>query len=430
MKIPALHISVQKDHKIDVRKLICINLVLIAFFDSFPVYSTIVPVRVFVYGLKFLNLYAFLALLIKNSYKNYILAALIFPVWWAYYNEGSLLISIQLLYSGILPVLTFALLRDEERFKVAHWYIKFFIFLLIVGLPIYFLINLFDIPPLFSIQRGETGKGRIYDNYLFFYWTRAGVENRFSSVFDEPGVVGTIVPIIMFYYRRMLSRFEFWVLIISGILSLSLFFLIVFLPVIYFSNTRLLKSKQLFFRLAFSVIFICVSYIFFVFAARSTKDDPVLSLKVYNRFEWQDGWIVGIVNNRDTAIRGFESLYQGFLSESDTDLLTGRGKDYMLKVYGGSTLSYRVFVLERGILILFYLIFLFAYFHPWRKYFIFSCISMLILMLVFFQRPMLYSINYFLLVYVGLELFEIQARFNSKKLNSANEDSTHYSISL
>jgi len=429
MKIPALQLSVQKDYKIDIRKLICVNLVLIAFFDSYPVYSTIVPVRVFVYGLKFLNLYAFLALIVKNSYKNYILAALIIPVWWAYYNEGSLLISIQLLYSGILPVLTFTLLKDEERFKIARWYIKFFIFLLIVGLPIYFLINLIDIPPLFSIQRGEAGKGRVYDNYLFFYWTRAGVKNRFSSVFDEPGVVGTIIPIIMFYYRRMLSRLEFWVLTIAGILSLSLFFLIVFLPVIYFSNTRLLKLKELVFRLAFSVVFVCISYVSFVFAARSTKDDPLLSLRVYNRFQWQNGWIVGVVNNRDTAIRGFESLYQGFLSETDADLFTGRGKDYMLKVYGGSTLSYRVFVLERGILILFYLIFLFAYFHPWRKYFIFSCISMLILMLVFFQRPMLYSLNYFLLVYVGLELFEMQARFNLKKPDSENENSTHYSIS-
>jgi len=429
MKVPALHISIQKDFKIDVRKWICINLVLIAFFDSYPVYSTIVPVRVFVYGLKFLNLYAFLMLLVKNSYRNYILAALIFPVWWAYYNEDSLLISIQLLYSGILPVLTFALLKDEERFKVAQWYIKFFIFLLTVGLPIYLLINLVDIPPLFSVQRGEAGKGRVYDNYFFFYWTRVGVKSRFSSVFDEPGVIGTIIPVILFYYRRMLSRFEFWILMISGILSLSLFFLIVFLPVIYFSNTRLLKTNQLILRLAFSTVFICMSYITFVLAARSTKNDPILSLRVYNRFEWQNDWIVGVVNNRDTRIQGFESMYQGFLSESDTDLYTGRGKDYMLKVYGGSTLSYRVFVLERGILILFYLIFLFAYFHPWRKYFIFSCISMLILMLVFFQRPMLYSLNYFLLVYVGLKLFEMQAQFNSKKLDSDNEDSTHYSIS-
>jgi hypothetical protein len=42
---------------------------------------------------------------------------------------------------------------------------------------------------------------------------------------------------------------------------------------------------------------------------------------------------------------------------------------------------------------------------------------------------MLYSINYFLIVYVGLELFEMQGRFNPKELNSENEDSTHYSIS-
>lgn len=429
MRIPALHISIQKDLKVDIRKLICINLVLIAFFDSYPVYSTIIPVRVFVYGLKFLNMYALLMLLLKNSYKNYILAALIFPVWWAYYNEDSLLISIQLLYSGIFPVLTFALLRDEERFKVAQWYIKIFITLLIIGLPIYLLINLFDIPPLFSIQRGEVGKGRLYDNYLLFYWTRAGVENRFSSVFDEPGVVGTIIPIIMFYYRRMLSRFEFWILIISGVLSLSLFFLIVFLPVIYFSNTRLLRTQQLAFRIAFSVVFICISYVAFVIAARSTKDDPILSLRVYNRFEWKNDWIVGVVNNRDTRIRGFESMYQGFIDESDADLYTGRGKDYMLKVYGGSTLSYRVFVLERGILILFYLTFLFAYFHPWRKYFIFSLISMLILMLVFFQRPMLYSLNYFLLVYVGLKLFEMQVPPKSEEIDPNNENSPYYSVS-
>ncbi|MCF0053980.1 hypothetical protein LXM25_28160 [Dyadobacter sp. LJ53] len=429
MKIPALRISIEKGVKIDIRKLICVNLILIAFFDSYPVYSTILPVRVFVYGLKFLNLYGLLALSLKNSSKNYILAALILPIWWAYYNEDSILISLQLLFSGIFPVLTFALLKDEERFIVAKGYIKLFIALMAIGLPIYFLINVFDIPPLFSIQRGEVGKGRVYDNYLLFYWSRANVENRFSSVFDEPGVVGTIIPLILYYYRRMLTRFEFWILIISGVLSFSLFFLVVFLPVIYFSNTRLLRLKQLSFRLAFSTVFIAMSYVSLVLIARSTKDDPILVHRVYNRFEWQNDWIVGIVNNRDTRIRGFESMYQGFIDESDADLYTGRGKDYMLKVYGGSTLSYRVFVLERGILILFYLAFLFAYFHPWRKYLIFSLISMLILMLVFFQRPMLYSLNYFLLVYVGLQLFEMQGRYRSEKLDPDNENSPHHSLS-
>ncbi|WP_026630597.1 hypothetical protein [Dyadobacter alkalitolerans] len=428
MKILTPSIAIKKDLKIDVRSLICINVMLIAFFDSYPVYSTILPIRVGVYGLKFLNMYALLFLIFKNSYKNYILLALFFPVWWAYYNEDSLLISFQLLYSGIFPVLTFILLNDEEKYKVARWYIKLFLWLMVIGLPIYLLINIFDIPPLFSIQRGEVGKGRIYDNYLLFYWSRAGVENRFSSVFDEPGVVGTIIPLILFYYRRMLTRFEFWVLIISGVLSFSLFFLIVFLPVLYFSNTRLLKTKELLFRLAFSAVFICISYVAFVFIARSTKDDPILSLRVYHRFEWEGDWIVGVVNNRDTRIRGFESMYQGFVQESDADFYTGKGKDYMLKAYGGSTLSYRVFVLERGILILIYLVFLFAYFHPWRKYLIFSCISMAILAMVFFQRPTLYSLNYFLLVYSGLTLFRMQIPHKSEQIETNNEDSTHYSI--
>jgi hypothetical protein len=428
MDISSLKISIRKDLNLDIRKAICINILLIAFFDSFPVYNTIVAVRVFAYGLKFLNLYALLFLLLKNTYKNYLLGFLIIPIWWAYYNEDSILISIQLLYSGIFPLLTFVLLKDEERYTVAKWYIKFFIFLMAVGLPIYLLINIIGIPPLFSIQRGEIARGRIYDNYLFFYWTRAGVENRFSSVFDEPGVVGTIIPIIIYYYRRLLSKIEFAVLIISGVLSFSLFFLVLFLPVIYFSGTRLLQTKQLLFRLAFSIVFLCLSYVAFVLVARTTKDDPILSLKVYHRFEWRDNWIVGIVNNRDTGIKGFEAMYQGFVEESDADLYTGKGKDYMLKLYGGSTLSYRVFVLERGILILLYLVLLFGSFHPWRRYFIFSCISIILLSLVFFQRPMLYSINYFLLVYVGLKLYKFQAKDDIDHTNENDENSSYYSI--
>ncbi|MCE7069492.1 hypothetical protein LZG74_04235 [Dyadobacter sp. CY327] len=428
MTISLPSITVKKDLKIDIRNLICINLVLIAFVDSYPVYSSILFVKVGVYGLKFLNLYAFLFLLFKNNYRNYILAALFLPMWWAYYNEDSLIISFQLLYSGVFPVLTFILLNDEEKYKVARWYIKVFLFLMIIGIPIFLLINIFGIPPLFSIQRGELGKGRLYDNYLLFYWSRAGVENRFSSVFDEPGVVGTIIPLILYYYRRMLTRFEYWILIITGILSFSLFFLIVFLPVLYFSNTRLLSTKQLMLRLTFSFVFIFISYVAFVFIARSTKDDPILALKVYHRFEWKDDWIVGIVNNRDTRIRGFDSMYQGFAKGDNADFYTGKGKDYMLKEYGGSTLSYRVFVLERGIIILVYLAFLFAYFHPWRQYLIFSLISMVLLALVFFQRPGLFSLNYFLLVYAGLTLFRMQIPHKSKNIETDNEDRTHYSI--
>lgn len=400
--------SFRLDGRIDIRKMICINIILIAIIDSYLVYNSILIFKLFTYGLKLLNVLAMILLLQKNTIANYLLLLSIFPIWWAYYNEDSYLISFQLLFSGIFPLMTFALLKEEDRYYIAEGFIKVFVFLLKIGIPIYFLINIIGIPPLFSIQRGEVGIGRVYDNYLLFYWTRYGVENRFSSIFDEPGVVGTIAIIILFYYREMLSRKDFIVLFISGLLSFSLFFMIVALPVLYFSNLRSLPKQAVVFKVVFVFFFFAFAYLLLVFGARSTKNDPLLANKVYHRFEWQDDWIVGVVNNRDATVKGFESEYMDFVNSANTQTMVGKGKDYMLKEYGGSTLSYRVFVLERGILITIYILGLYMSFHSWRRNMIFNLVSSVLILLVFFQRPGIFTINYFLLFFVGLQYYTRQ----------------------
>lgn len=390
-----------------IREIFIYNLLLIAFFDSYAVYASILPVKLFIYGLKMINVFGFIYLLRNNLRYKYLLVLTFIPIWWFYYDESNFLLSLQLLYSGIIPTLTFLLLKDTEQHRLIQMYIKLIIALCIIGIPIYLLINLAGIPPTFSILRGELGAGRFYDNYLLFYWTRHGVEMRFSSVFDEPGVLGTIIPFIILYHRKALKTWQLIFLIIIGFLTMSLFFMIVILPVLYFSNFRKLsKQKQVFNSILF-IFIIAITYYLFVLFARSTQDSGFLALKVYYRFKWENNWIVGVVNNREAFISSFQKLYEVWNDPNTLSFYFGYGKNYVHNLIGG-TLSYKVIFIERGIVIILYLFMFYLLLHPWRKYFIFSAVSIVFLCLAFFQRPTIYSINYFMLIYAGLYLYDLK----------------------
>lgn len=399
-----------------------INLVAIMFFDSFAVYSSFTFVKLGIYGLKMLNVLGILFLLYRNTLKKYIAVLLILPFWWFFLDERSLGVSFQLLYSGVLPIITFMLLRDDDQRKVAWWFVKLLFYLCLIGLPIYFLINLVGIPPLFSFTKGEGvgGAGRTYDNYLFFYWTRSRVELRFSSVFDEPGVLGTIIPLIVYYYRNQLSKFQLIIFLLCGFLTMSLFFMLLIVPALYFSNIRKFSKRKIWVSTIFSVIIMVVAYLSLVFYARSTLNDRELALRVYYRFEWKNDWIVGVINNRDQFVRGFDEYYQQFNDPKTIEYYVGRGKNHMKEVFGGSTLSYRVLHLNKGAIIILYLLLLYAAIHPWRRHFMFSLISMIIIVLTFYQRPLLYSVNFVALLYAGIYLYQ-QIPLRSRKQLSKKE---------
>lgn len=382
-------------------KIFALNLLIIALFDSYTVYSEFIFLKVVIYILKMLNLVTVLYLLRENTVVNYKWFIAVLPILYIYLSKDPIL-SVQLFYSAFLPVCCFLLLPDLYKKEVAHYYIKVFTILCLIGIPIYILINLGLLPSLFSFTKGGD---KLYFNYFLVYWGREGLLYRFTSIFDEPGVIGTLVPIICFYFNNELKIWQKIVLNIAGILSLSMFYFITIVPVLFFSDLRAISMKKTIKRVLLFVACIIGFYLALNIIALWTKDNPVLALAVYHRFEWSGSWIIGVVNNRDTAIAGFDDLFDQWNNFKTVAYYIGYGKDYMLEVFEGSTLSYRTVLIEKGVLIIIYLFLYFAFFHQ-SKYKIYNLISMVFLMMIFFQRPTLYSINYFLLVFTGLYLYD------------------------
>ncbi|WP_104384603.1 hypothetical protein [Sphingobacterium sp. HMA12] len=381
-------------------KIISLNLLVIAIFDSYTVYSEFIVLKLAIYMLKLLNVIGIFYLLRFNTRQNYLWLMLILPILYLYLSKD-ILLSVQLFYSAFLPVCCFILLPDEYKYEIALNYIRFFCALCLIGIPIYILVNVGLLPSLFTYAKGE----KIYYNYLLVYWGRENLQYRFNSIFDEPGVIGTLVPLIYFYYHQQLARWQKITLNIAGVLSLSMFYFITIVPVLFFSDLRSISIKKTVRRVVIFILCLITFYLVLNFVALWTESNPVLALAVYHRFEWAGNWIVGVVNNRDLAIPGFDESFNKWNNYRNLAYYFGYGKDYMVEVFDGSTLSYRTVLIEKGTIIVFYLLVCFSLMHQ-PRYKLFNLISIVFLMAVFFQRPTLHAINYFLLLYVGLYLYK------------------------
>lgn len=389
-----------KDIKINIYVAISINIAIIAFLDSFVMWNDPLPGKLLTYGLKLLNIPAFFFLLLKNKMQNYVWALAALPLVWYVWDEKSLVLSLQYLYSATLPVLCFLLLKEELQIYTVKVYLRIIFYLLCIGLIIYIPINILPVPHL-NYQRGLDS--RTYENYFFLYYTMGYVRFRFSSVFDEPGVVGTLAAIVVFFYRDFLSKREYVVYIVAGFLSMSLFFIVTFPALYFFSALRNMTPLQRLKRLIIFQIAAVFIYFAFVVALNSVKDDPVMKFALYNRFKWENGLITGVVNNRD-ILGGFDDGYQELWSKQGAPLWVGHGKNAVTEHFGASGLSYRISIYEKGLLLMLYVAGMILVILPWRTNVIFSIVSVAFIVALLFQRTLFFKIDYFILIFVGAGL--------------------------
>lgn len=382
------------------------NLVLIALMDSLIMWGAPPLGKVITYGLKLLNLLVLPFLLQHVKGGRYRWALAVSPFLWPVFDESSFISAFQYFFSAILPLITFFILPVNYQKWVVSVFLKIIVFLFSIGLVFYILLNLGIIPPYLTFVRDLDG--RTYYNFMFLYYTQ-GLDPltllRFYSVWDEPGVVGTMCSIVLFYYRNTISRKEFIIVLIAGVLSLSLFFLVVLLPVLFFNKFRDYPlGKQ------FILSFLFLGLVVFVYfgashLAHKTIDHPTLKFSVYHRFKWSGALITGVQSNRD-VMPGFEEAYGRFQESAGKEFwMTGKGKFSAIKEFGSTGLSHRILIYEKGVLFVVYMAIFYFMMHRWsRKNFIFNLVSLGLLTLLFMQRPLLYGLYFVMLIYVGLSV--------------------------
>ena len=284
--------------------------------------------------------------------------------------------------------LIFYFFTDEERTKYINLTRRMLAIILLLGILVYPLIVFNILPSLYEIPNNirETtyyvypfsvveDLSFAHPVYLLFHIY------RFNSIFDEPGVVGTLSA-LMLLIRPVFDRRnkENIIFLIAGILSFSLAFWVL-ITLVFLINLRL-NWTTLLTVLSFG----CIIMLF---------REPLNEI-VFSRLEIEDGKMKG-----DNRIQeDFQIAYRKF--EQSNSLYFGRG-NIAHQNYPGSA-TYKSIIFNQGIFgfMLYLAIFIWPVIKTgkWRCY-----LFLLVFLINIYQRPYSISIIYLLILYAGTSYY-------------------------
>lgn len=211
---------------------------------------------------------------------------------------------------------------------------------------------------------------------------------RFHSYFDEPGVVGTISGILLLINGLNYKKWQTWTLLLSGIFSLSFaFYILLFFNILFFQSTRV--------KVIFGGIIITLLIIF--------ANNEIVQTLLLNRFMIENGQVAGI--NRTTSSMDF---FMANFWNSDK-LYLGYGNGYSQNFVNVGGASYKDLLVNYGIIGLGSLSFLsilygIKYLGFTKRLLVFG----LIWGCIIYQRPFIFNLIYFYLMYIILFIPDYQ----------------------
>ena len=218
-------------------------------------------------------------------------------------------------------------------------------------------------------------KSAFYIAYPFYVKEALSTSPRFFGVFDEPGVVGTMSLLLLFIEKFNFKRIGNWILLVSGLLSLSLFFYLalgLLLIIRLFSNNIRTRIRIfLFLLLVGGTVFVISNPITRQYIVERTQwDTDKSSISGDNRASEQ-------LKDHIESIRGTHDYYFGT-----------RSKDIILEY--ASSASLQNMVLRYGIIVLvlyfvFYVFYAKSYLGFGKKWLFFLAL----LFMVMYNRPSL-----------------------------------------
>lgn len=265
-------------------------------------------------------------------------------------------------------------LTAKESVRVVDLVTSYISISILISLPLWLIHQyLYEFQPfqVMDISSWKGNDGDFYLNYVFFV-TYDGIEaNRFYSLFDEPGVLGTISAFILWANGYNFKDKRCLLILIGALFTYSMAFysLTVFgwLAKSKFKVSSVIKTMIL-----LVLIGGCALYIL--------KDNLAFQQSILYRFSNLDE---SGVASRTTE--EFNKRWDSFVRTSD--LVFGLGSGSTSK-FAGKT-SYRVFVMEYGVIGL--LILLFAYFRNIKIKNYYTLMTLFIFVLSFLQRPDLFN---------------------------------------
>jgi hypothetical protein len=283
--------------------------------------------------------------------------------------------------SSIISLVSFFIVLNvkESEKEIALIYLRDIIFFILsISLVIWSINNLFDLFQPFgnltySFGKGDDGR-TVLNNYYFYLEEGNSIFPRFYSVFDEPGVLGTISTFLLFAFKYDLKNRKNLVIFIAACLTFSLAFY--FLSFLGYFLLNIRKTKTLLISLSI-LCFMIIVYLFLNNFGESFDFLVVHRLKNFNDF--------GIDQRMSDSLNQY---YSDFIQSKY--VLFGMGSNFFSLNAGLlSGQGYRIFVIEYGYFGVFLIFILYSRLMLKLSWFNFICL--LLFFLSFLQRPFLFT---------------------------------------
>jgi len=227
---------------------------------------------------------------------------------------------------------------EEEKRKTIEYLTNILAVIVVFSLP-FWLFHVF-VSPLPVINRFDLhiiNKSVIMDNHFFFVAVHNYDLFRFYSLFDEPGVLGTLGSLLLFINRYDFKKKQNILILIGCIFTYSFaFYLLTLFGMFYFYSKSI---KKIFLLL---LLVICIGGFLLVML----KNETVFQIQVVSRFSSLN---TGVISKR--AGNRAASFFDDFIKSNE--LFYGKGKRWLSENYlrigvGGD--SYYYFIVEYGMI--------------------------------------------------------------------------------
>jgi hypothetical protein len=283
-------------------------------------------------------------------------------------------------YLPLLAIL-FMSLKPEQQLRIFNYFTSILTVVYIIGLVSYSLSIAGLNSPITTAIATNPEK---YPYLVFFGHVEEGHFSiyRFASIFDEPGVVGTLNGLVLAVMGISFRSIRSVVFLVAGIVSFSLAFYIILILILLFK---------------FNLYKLLLGVFIFMTLVTLSNDEFDFDELIINRLGGDDGQL--IEDNRTSMV--FDSYFSYFVSRGGNDLLLGKGTGYahtLDQTRGVST--YKTMVINYGIagtalIVLFYLFCVYSINNTRDGWFLFF-----IFIISAYQRPDLLAL-YSIMVFVG-----------------------------
>ena len=235
-----------------------------------------------------------------------------------------------------------------------------------------------------------------YIDYKVSFIVLEGFNLRLCSMFNEPGYLGTMAALFLVADNYNLKRFSNITILIAAILSFSLAFYL--LSSIFFIFKIFKKSKYF----IFFILFIIVGFLVMQYLA--AENDTIAEF--LKRFTKEEGSL-------ERTTDGFNFLYRQMFRQGDW--LFGYGTGY-LDGRNLASAGYKPVIIQQGVfgfIILYgYLLYVSIYLSVGNK-------LILLFVLIFFasiyQRATIFNLNYYIVLFGGIEFIKRRLSAESVK---------------